>query len=483
MPSLSPRAAVTAAILVLVLAAAALVRVVPLTREAMDPDELFSIRAAKASFPETIDQVRRDLVHPPLFYLVLKTVAKPIDLPEEWLRGVPLVFGLLLIVSLAAFGIADPAFRAPAIAAAGLLAVNDLSIFYSQQVRSYSLYALLVFLLFSALARWPVAHWKARHWLAAGALSVVAIYTHYMAALYLVSVLAWVIMERLPRAQVAGWLALLALTGGVFLFWLLPEIPVYRSLGGLSANLGWHETPGPHSLRSVFAEFSGLPEFRFATSASLLLGICGISGACFKAVRENGARQASTLRLLFILATLPPLMMFLLAIPPVSLPIFGERQVLPSCAFWIFLSCIGLWSWAERAGRLRRAVLVFGLLTLFGFQIAGVARNARYPRRVPYNLVAAEVRKFTESTPVYTTYPYGIGAAVNHYLPRPRVVRLPAELEKLPSEFVLLYRPHSKWEQELVDALRSQGWQLRPLTYVTNRPELRFGTEVAVAKR
>src|ERR1700722_8616871 len=86
---------------ILILAIALFLRLAPISRESVDGDELFSRRVALSGTSQALDLVRKDLVHPPLYYLLLKVTLAPDGTASAFdIRVLSLVAGTASIIVL-----------------------------------------------------------------------------------------------------------------------------------------------------------------------------------------------------------------------------------------------------------------------------------------------------------------------------------------------------------------------------------------------
>ncbi|HOQ46403.1 MAG TPA: hypothetical protein PLA43_09395 [Bryobacteraceae bacterium] len=132
-----------AALLILLLGM--FLRVACLDAESVEGDELFSRRVALAEAKTAWTIARKDLVHPPLYYFLLKVTLLGSDASKAVdIRRLSLAAGAAAIMLTVLIGFAAaPELRVPALLAAVLLALNKIHIFYSQQARSYALFTAL----------------------------------------------------------------------------------------------------------------------------------------------------------------------------------------------------------------------------------------------------------------------------------------------------------------------------------------------------
>jgi hypothetical protein len=477
---------------VALLALAMFLRVYPLPLESLDGDEIFTLRVVAAPPAEAWNMIRQDLVHPPLYYFLLKATLPADDAPEAVdVRGLSLASAAGVVMCLLGIGAIVPAFRLPSFLAALLLALNKVHIFYSQQARSYSFYCLLVLL----LVVWSVHFSKSasRWWyrVSGVALMTVILFTHYVGALFCLACAVSITLGRpgAPAGRSGRFLPLLLFACALVLFspWLIAEAEVYRAKGGLDENLHWHGIPGFFELKMTFADFLGIPGFRGATTvaALLLFALC----TCAFLPRPSGDEAASgALKwTLAMTALAPPVLLWLTTRKPLELTVFAERHVLPSLAAALLLAGSGLQNLACRAGTVwkRRAIWAGGALLLCSMQVAALRGHWPGPERTPYAAVAADILAMGTNFPVYTTYSYGIGEPVKFYLRTANISVLPATVEgfeSLPERLILLYRPIHPAESAIAERLR-QSHAVRSEKYYFGNLSPRSGTCMLILEK
>jgi len=108
-------------------------------------DEAISANVVKNfSYSEIITKFSPTDFHPPLFYLTLKSWTSIFGFSEIGLRSLSVLFALLLIILVYKFFGFWPSL---------LLSLNPLFLYYSQEIRMYSMVTLLVFLSFLAFKK------------------------------------------------------------------------------------------------------------------------------------------------------------------------------------------------------------------------------------------------------------------------------------------------------------------------------------------
>lgn len=224
-------------------------------------DEIYSAHAASMPVSQMISFIAQDLVHPPLFYLVLNFWVSVFGDSMTSLRAFPLLFSVLSLVpsyllmkqlKLSGFGIF-----------AGLLfiAANGMLIKYSQEVRMYSMVvtlSILSTLLFERFFR------MGKGIIALTIVNTLLFSTHYFGFVLIVaqisSVLIWQRIKIRPIA-IAGFLASVPT-----LSWMLYVFGSIRQEGHLEQNIGWIPTPGVFAVVNSLLDFTEPIYFDAATT-------------------------------------------------------------------------------------------------------------------------------------------------------------------------------------------------------------------------
>jgi mannosyltransferase len=171
-------------------------RIHGLANLALAHDEIFSALFAKMGWRDMFRAILSDAVHPPLFYILLKSWIT-FGTSVRWMRLLPFLLSLLTLAPL--FQICrELGFRQPAIALTlALASVNEELIHYAQELRMYSL---LVFL--SLVSLWLFLRLAYRGgglaWLTLT--NLLLIYVHYYAWLFVgteaIAIVLWGIYRR-----------------------------------------------------------------------------------------------------------------------------------------------------------------------------------------------------------------------------------------------------------------------------------------------
>ncbi len=232
------------ALLVILLLAFGL-RLFHLGSQSLWADEGNSAFMTGRSVPQILEAAAGD-IHPPLYYLALRGWSALGGISEFGLRFPSAAFGLLLVAVLYALGARLFSPRV-GILAGFLGALSPPLVYYSQEMRMYSLVALAAALSFYWFWRLLQGDggWA---WLGYVATSALGLYTHYsFVAVLLVENLAFVLWRWRVWRHRGSWLWWLATQGVLFLFflpWLVrvwDQLRVWQSGGeavGAGAMLG-----------------------------------------------------------------------------------------------------------------------------------------------------------------------------------------------------------------------------------------------------
>lgn len=457
-----------------------LVRVWPLPHEAVDGDELFSERVAVASIPAAYVMVRDDLVHPPLYYFILKPVVAVLGTGALALRLLSLLAGILTIPLVWLLGKRlDPGESdATGLLAAAIVALSRFDIYYSQEARSYSFYVLLIVLL--ALWIGSVTRQTSRlKWAVGFLLMLGCLYIHYVGAIFLalaVSAFCITRTDRIIRLRVFfGYLAAVLL----FFPWLYVVRKAYHLQHGAGTHLTWQAVPTFYDVRQIWALSLGVIEMKGGTA--LVLAIIFLLSVA--AVAIPGLRNLLRNRLLLMslaLGILPPPIMFVLARPPFNLSIFALRHILPSTVFLCLVCCYGLVVLARSRPRYTRLIYISGSLVLLAFATIPTASVLLHePSRFPYDRIEQQVAdERSHGIPAYATWFYGIGEPVNFYCHADCVSAFDGH--NLPAKFLFLYRPDKDDDRRVYADLLQSGFVPSGSTFYTTGDHNPLGTSVVM---
>jgi 4-amino-4-deoxy-L-arabinose transferase-like glycosyltransferase len=202
-------------------------------------DEIFSVHAAEHDWNSVLWFIARDLIHPPLFYIVLKIWIIIGGESLFWLRLLPVGFAAAAVFPFVLF-CRELKLKFPAVAfALFLLALNGSFIRYAQSVRMYSM---LTFL--SLVSLWLFARYfnRGKNLAALTVVNVILVYTHYYGWMLVVAEISAILIFQ--RIKWRGMAAMFGTTFALFVPWLWFIWKASQSGSELSQNIKWITRPG-----------------------------------------------------------------------------------------------------------------------------------------------------------------------------------------------------------------------------------------------
>jgi uncharacterized membrane protein len=325
-------------------------------------DEIFSVHAAEHEWGSMLLFVARDLIHPPLFYLLLKVWISIAGESLISLRLLPVIFACLALVPFYLL-CKELKIQKPAIALATFLfAINGTFIKYAQLLRMYSM---LMFL--SLLSVWLFARffYRGKNLTALIIVNALMIYTHYYGWLVVdCEVLAVLIFQRFK------WRGMAVMTGILSIFfapWLWFVYRASQSGSELNQNIGWIPKPGFAGIGTYiidliepfyFQASSAEPASIYAISIPLLL-ILAAATAIFL-TRFRGFEQFDKQRIYFLstFVFVPIILVFIASwILPNS--IWGTRHLIIIAGPIVILAAIALADFDKGWLRITAITLIF----------------------------------------------------------------------------------------------------------------------------
>jgi hypothetical protein len=299
-------------------------------------DEIFSVHAAEHSWRSLLQFAAADLVHPPLFYILLKMWIGIGGDSLLWLRLFPAIVSIAAIVPILLLARELDLSLAETTLALLLLAVSGYLIKYAQEVRMYSL---LFFL--SACSLWLSIAAMRRRQISrplVAALTVVnllMIYTHYygwlMVALELA--LALWINRAIAKTLILSFLVLL-ISYAPWTFQIARAFAVQR----MDQNVGWIPRPGPRalieyamSLAQPFVSPASSIDNRinpFGVALVLLIFAGPVVMLIWRSLRKRPGDEQERSTLLLAVLAFTPILTILLASWILPRSIWGARHLI-----------------------------------------------------------------------------------------------------------------------------------------------------------
>lgn len=292
-------------------------------------DEIFSVHAAEHPWPEIIPFIAKDLIHPPLFYLLLKVWMLVGGDGLFWLRLLPVIFSILALFPLWML-CRELKLRLYAVVVSfGLFAVNGALIKYAQEVRMYSLLSFL-----SMMSVWLFSRYYFRgksFWILV-IVNILLAYTHYFGWFVVGSEIFLILIFQ--RIKILRTLLMLAVTAAAFVPWIIALFKFAETGSSVEQNIGWMQRPGIGKILElifdlvdpIYFQQSSADLGAFYPIAAPLL-IIFITAAVLYLITFKEQPDKEKLYFLAVFAALPILLVFALSwLLPVS--IWGSRHLL-----------------------------------------------------------------------------------------------------------------------------------------------------------
>jgi uncharacterized membrane protein len=298
-----------------------IVRLWHLTDSCLWFDEIFSVHAATNDWNNFLNFIAQDLIHPPLFYFLLKFWLLIGGESLLWTRLFTVFFSVLSIVPFMLLCRELKLTKIQILIGLFAFAVNGSLIKYAQEVRMYSP---LVFL--SIVSIWLFVRWLNNanvRFIGLLFVNLLLIYTHYFGWLVVISELFIVVLMRQRIKQFLTQFLVLIVA---FLPWVILVFNAWQLNQGLTQNIGWQVRPSLWQFFSTLHQPFYFPTSNLESTAILLslplLFIClGLIASELLQDRSN-----KTLKLLAAFFLVPIILAFVASfVLPVS--VWGIRHL------------------------------------------------------------------------------------------------------------------------------------------------------------
>jgi len=320
------------AVLLTILLAAAL-RLHHLGFHSLWYDEAFTAWVAAQTPRDAVWLCLQDVVHPPLYYILMLVWTRFVGNSEFALRALSAGLGLLGVPLLHQLGQRGWNHRV-GLAAAVLWACSPFAVWYAQEVRMYALLTVVGMAAILCLAR--ALPQGSQRWLVANAvLNLIGLYTHYFYLFILLSQYLYLgVTLRRHREAFRRWFLLSGTAVVLYLPWLIAIL-----LGNFyRAQIAWIE---PLSLRTAWETFwdltagKGRPLDALAALSPLVLA----GGVVAAGVTRRGKRRSPIPGLVWISLLLPTALVLLISLQQPLLHSRFQQIVLPA---FLLLAASGL---------------------------------------------------------------------------------------------------------------------------------------------
>jgi hypothetical protein len=439
-------------------------RLPELTRSPLWFDELFSLGVADLPIGDSLRRIIADHTNPPLFYLLLKGWMAAGGDSDHWVRLLPCLFAMLLGAALVWLAREARAGGHAGLLAVALAAASPLSVDLANEVRGYSLLALLACLSLAATLHDRARRTRGTFALLTG-INIALVHTHYfgwltVAAACLTASLAW------PRDDARRVLRSALYTLLAFLPWAAAVLAHALQSAAPLRNVAWIMPPDIADPLWFVRDLTGR-----SGSAAVDLAWLALLGVSLIALAVRAVRQRP--------AALPPRptapartdgptpgAVALLAMAGFAMPV----------AVWAVSLVTGHSVWTQRymMGAAAPVALLAGIAVaalppkrwrfsaVVGFAWVAVA-CAALPQRAP---VKFDWRRFTRRIDMAAGSPRDIfaleaftAAPLQRYARAGMRVQMVHSLAELPSgDIWLVYRRQSFSSGSPADALRDLGF-------------------------
>ena len=446
------------------------IRLWNLTAFCLDSDEIFSLLTARENLGHLFQSVRADVVHPPLFYLVLWVWVKIGGESMLWLRLLPLLLSILAL-PLVWIVFRQLKLNAPArIIALALLVIDNDQVFHARYVRMYALFFLLS-LASVALFDLFLDRATPKRVIALTAVNLLLVYTQYFGWMVIgIEAMALLWMDRRKLKPFLMGTAAIAL---LFAPWAYEAAQAAIAKGGLKPNLGWIRHPKIGDVWWYYVGREG-PLWPVPVASAMVFFLFGamIAGLWRVFRATNDPLQSSRLRFAALLAFLPPYATYVLS-NLMRNSIWGNRHLIVSAVPYLALLATGLVALRPKWARL----IVISIAAAWG--VFGLYRVTMYPE--PRNnmdvltgqLIEMNAREGGAATvdflDPYLAFPMNYYLE-SHYHQTWNLVNV-ASVDEIEGDTVWVGYNHKSWRQARSpeDLLRERGYKIGPGVWAGDR--------------
>jgi hypothetical protein len=362
-----------------------------LTESCLWFDELFGVHAARHDWAGLWRFAAADLIHPPLFYALLKVWVGLGGESPFWLRLFPFAASAAAVAPFLLLARELRLGRAETCLALLLAAASGFLIKYAQEVRMYALLLLLSLTSLWLLARYAGARGAGIKTLLALTLAnLLLVYSHYYGWLVVAceaGFLLWRARARLTRFALSTAAVALCFAPWVYACW-----DGARAEDGLARNVAWIERPSPADAAGLYAliqqpfYFQRSSEEPAVTRAGVVAGLVLVTLPVVLLIiarrrrDEDGAAdddgRAGAVGFLLYFSLAPPALAFVAShLLPQS--VWGTRHLIVAAGPYLLLAGAGL-------ARLRPTWAKATVLTLLACWLFLAGAGALLRREVTY---------------------------------------------------------------------------------------------------
>lgn len=316
-------------------------------------DELFGVHAARHTWAGLWRFVAADLIHPPLFYALLKLWVSLGGESIWWLRLFPVAASVAALVPLLLLARELKLGAAATHVALLFAAANGYLIKYAQEVRMYGLLLLFTLTSLWLFARLLNKEGRARALLfALFFVNLLLVYTHYYGWLVVACEAAFLALRE--RRRLGHFMLTNVGLAVAYVPWVWACLRASGTGGGLAQNIGWIARPGLRDLFELFALFNQPFYFRQSSADPLFARFGALLGLLFVGLpvgalllerlqrkEEGGDGETRAVEFLLLFTALPVALAFVASyVLPQS--IWGTRHLIVASGPYALLSGLAL---------------------------------------------------------------------------------------------------------------------------------------------
>lgn len=350
--------------LLVILAAAAVLRLALLGHHSLWHDEVLCFYNAESDFATTLRTLAREN-QPPLYHLLLGAWMQAVGRSPRALRLFSALAGLAAVALAFALG-RETADTRTGHWTAAWMAVAPVAVFFSREATMYSL-----FLALTLGAAWAFARWRRAPtpgvWAIWTALKVAGLYVHYFFGLTFVAEAACLAATRAHGRRWAGWLGAHALVAVAFAPW----VPILKGqMARVSEDfwvrpLRWLDPANAFRQWTLWIPELDHPGWNLMIAPAALLAAGAVMAGLVRAWRER--RDFFWMGFSFLAAPMAALLVFSL----ISRPLFSPKYLMASAPWMFLMGAWGLTGWRRRGAALATmGALVVLSLTALGLRLA-----------------------------------------------------------------------------------------------------------------
>lgn len=380
-------------------------------------DEAFSAYIIQFNFLDIARYTATD-VHPPFFYWLLKIWTAIFGHTELGLRSMSVFFGA--VAAIFGYLIVRRKFgRRSALVGLFILALSPLFIRYSQEARMYTLAAALVFSATYVMLR--ALETKSRKlWVLYGVLVSLGMWTHYFTALAWIAHWVWRFIttrqtglrgkELAKKFFEKNWIIAHVVAVGLYLPWIpamVIQLVVVQTGGFWIIPVGVDTFTGYFGTLTFFLEHDRVTGWMSAALGAMAIFVAVVA---VRAYRLGNKQFKKNYLLLLCLAAVPPIVLFIVSLPPLTSS-FVERYLLPAAvASALFVGIVLVYGLV--GVKIWKKVVVYGVI--LAILVSGLSQMYFYGN---YNknsrtgietkqLVKQAVEKSEPGQPIVTASPW-----------------------------------------------------------------------------